>query len=92
MEPDIAIREMKRLQRRMREGVTFDETLFASLNMAIEALEKQIPKRPILESWSPALCPSCSAELSELVGDGCDKHWYNKKICDCGQKLDWSEN
>ena len=61
---------------------------------AITALEKQIPKKPVLVGlhiWSPAKCPSCGAELSESLGDGYYKHWNAKKVCDCGQKLDWNE-
>ncbi len=61
-------------------------------NTILEVLEKQIPKKPKIEPWSPALCPSCSEELSESVGDGYYKHWYNLKICDCGQRLMWEED
>jgi len=59
------------------------------IDLAIEALEKQIPKNPIIESWNPALCPSCGEELSESIGDGYYKHWQGLKICECGQKLKW---
>ena len=60
-------------------------------NTILKILEKQIPKKPKIESWSPALCPSCMEELSESIGDGYYKHWYSKKICDCGQKLKWED-
>lgn len=46
--------------------------------LAIENLEKQIPKRPVIKPWSYALCPLCGMELSE-----------NSKICECGQKISW---
>jgi len=59
------------------------------IDLAIDALEKQVVKKPIIKSWSPALCPCCGKELSELEGDGYYKHWDNLKVCDCGQKLDW---
>ncbi len=59
--------------------------------MAIQALEKQIPTKPIIEKWSPARCPSCGAELSESLGDGYYKHWEDKEVCGCGQLLDWGE-
>lgn len=58
-------------------------------DLAIEALKKQIPTRPIIKSWCPAYCPSCHAELSENKGDGYYKHYTNLKVCDCGQKLKW---
>lgn len=59
--------------------------------VAINALEKQIPKKPITKPWSPALCPTCRCELSESVGDGYYKHYSHLKVCDCGQKLNWEE-
>ena len=54
-----------------------------SLDMAIKALEKQIPNKPIFsEDKQFALCPCC--DMKGLA----DKQEY----CDnCGQKLDWSD-
>ena len=52
-------------------------------NMAIKALEKQIPKKPDFTADKEfALCPCCNG-----------KGLLNKqKYCDnCGQKLDWSD-
>jgi len=63
--------------------------LSEAFEIAIKAMEKQMPKNPIIESWCPALCPTCGEELSESVGDGFYKHYYSKNICDCGQKLKW---
>lgn len=63
--------------------------LIEALTLAIGALEKQMHKKPIMKDWSPAFCPSCGKELSELIGDGYYKHWTNRNICDCGQKLNW---
>lgn len=63
-------------------------------NIAIEALEKQLPKKVIIEDWCPSYCPSCGYELSEDLGDGFHRHPTFVKRCpnpDCGQKLDWSE-
>jgi hypothetical protein len=55
--------------------------------MAIEALEKQTPKKPIGLSVSHdgrlGNCPFCN----KLVWEQSDK----PNICDCSQKLDWSE-
>ena len=45
--------------------------------MAIKALEKQIPKKPIDLQY----CPECK----EIVFFG------NKHCIKCGQKLDWSD-
>lgn len=61
-----------------------------ALNMGIEALGMQIPKKPILEKWSAALCPGCKEELSEHMGDGYYKHWDSLDRCpECGQRLEW---
>lgn len=52
-------------------------------NIAVQALEKQIPKKPdFTEDKEFALCPCCNG-----------KGLLNKqKYCDnCGQKLDWSD-
>lgn len=69
-------------------GCVFCERKIAK-DLAINSLEKQIPTEPIISSWCPAYCPSCNAELSELIGDGYYKHYQGKRICDCGQQLKW---
>jgi len=62
-----------------------------ALDLAVELMELQIPKSPIIKSWNPAFCPNCKSELSEDLGDGYYKHYYIKEICECGQKLNWEE-
>lgn len=55
-----------------------------SIEIAIQALEKRIPKKPdFTEDKKFALCPCCNG-----------KGLLNKqKYCDnCGQKLDWSDS
>ena len=67
-----------------------DCIVIETLGMAINALEKQIPKKPIIKSlWSVAKCPCCGADLGEYVNDGYPKNWESLKFCDCGQRLDW---
>ena len=63
-----------------------------TINMAIEALEKQIPKKPndisTYEGWVVkdeegyffGTCPFCKSYVI-----------IEQKTCDCGQKLDWEE-
>lgn len=60
-------------------------------NVILEALGMQIPKKPIMERWNPARCPTCDGSLSDSLGDGYYQHWYGKEICECGQKLNWEE-
>lgn len=60
----------------------------AAMRKAIEALEKQIPKKPIyhdttyIRSLNDYLCPSCKRYVER--GHRCH---YN----DCGQAIDWSD-
>ena len=58
--------------------------LCEALDIAIEVLEKQLPKKPIEHSAKFAAfyeCPSCGS-IDE----------YGQKNCDnCGQRLDWGE-
>ena len=53
------------------------EDLNNAYDVAINALEKQIPKKPIAHQ-----CNTCGSALLPFEGSYCS---------DCGQKLDWSE-
>lgn len=66
-----------------------------SIEIAIQALEKRIPKQPInktrpddyaslaYENCNIVVCPACSGRLKlKSKGKYCDK---------CGQKLDWGD-
>lgn len=66
------------------------EKAIAHNEKAVEALEKQIPKKPIisgaLNDWY--ICPCCGDEL-------CKKYEYDNRYVNChwcGQALDWEEN
>ena len=71
------------------------------LKMAINALEKQIPKKPnktIDSSWGTKkevhTCPVCDYYLTEVHFIEPQKIESNKKItyCEtCGQAIDWSD-
>ena len=55
----------------------------------IQELEKQIPKKVVLDK-NIYLCPECGASAETDCGD--DMLDYRLNYCDnCGQKLDWSE-
>ena len=53
-----------------------------ALVMAINALEKQIPKKPIKDKYVPELdfCPECGTEVT-----------YCNYCPHCGQKINWNE-
>ena len=58
-----------------------------ALKLAIEALEKQIPKKP-RETRCALLCSSCGHKITEK---GCKK--LNRLYCKkCGQAIDWSDD
>ena len=60
-----------------------------SVKVAIQALEKQIPKK-VLAERNIYICPNCGASAETDCGD--DMLDYRLNYCDnCGQKLDWSE-
>ena len=71
------------------------------MDVAIKALEKQIPKKPnkaIDSSWGIKnefnVCPVCDYYLTEVHFIAPQKIEQNKKItyCEtCGQAIDWSE-
>lgn len=78
-----AIKELHNIRPR---GGIIPQKRVEALDVAIQALEKQIPKKPdFTEDKEFALCPCCNG-----------KGLLNKqKYCDnCGQKidLDWSDN
>lgn len=57
-----------------------------ALDIAIKAMEKKIPKKPI-DDTAFGICPCCHTEFnSELVQE------YNVKFClNCGQAIDWRD-
>ena len=63
------------------------------IDLAIDALEKQLPKKVIRDSiYSPALCPTChTSEICKDLGDGYYRYLTDIKYCpECGQLLDWN--
>ena len=69
---------------------------------AIEALEKQIPKKPkrvdknsVFDGNWKMICPCCGATLMKRItteDESRPVHYNMTKHCKCGQALDWSEN
>ena len=66
-----------------------------SIEIAIQALEKQITKNPEYEAdgyadgelvYDYAKCPICGHDFEYGIND-----WGCEYCSDCGQKLDWSE-
>lgn len=61
----------------------------AVIDIAIEAIEKQIPKKPIDDSYPWVTCPTCSGSVfTEHIRE----HIQNEETtyCEhCGQAIDW---
>lgn len=71
------------------------EDLNNAYDIAINALEKQIPKKPEYEAdgyadgelvYDYAKCPICGHDFEYVIND-----WGCEYCSDCGQKLDWSD-
>ena len=58
--------------------------------MVLDALEKQVPKRPIEDGYydEPAVCPNCGGN----VINQCDNDYQFQCCHYCGQKLDWKDH
>ena len=65
-----------------------DYRVLEALNIGIDSLEKQIPKKSYrnFEKFSGVWCYFCGKYLGK--GDFVDKPCY---CPDCGQKIDWSD-
>lgn len=58
------------------------EERFAALNVAIGAIDKQIPKKPICSDAGWGKCPICGNTMVE----------FGEKYCfNCGQAIEWSD-
>ena len=95
-----AIKELHEIRPR---GGIIPQKRAESIDMAINALEKQIPKKPVHDGcfdsegmwheWNGIngrpydLCPNCNTNLC------CEMPYDNKLKCckHCGQKLDWGD-
>ena len=67
----------------------YAESFIKACDMAVQALEKQIPKKPIkskkqvVRYVNTYCCPTCNLKFT---GTGIAKWCYH-----CGQKLDWGD-
>ena len=73
-----------------REHYDSIETVNEACRMGMKALEKQIPKKPVigkLKLPDTAFCPICD---SPVIKDE-DDNYEQAYCCYCGQALDWSD-
>lgn len=89
-----AKRELEWAKNRLMQNSHMDNNRITAFNMAISALDKQIPKKPDIEGdgygpdgnlvYDTWICPTCgiSYEIDYDDYDYCPA---------CGQAIDWSE-
>lgn len=86
MEESEAIRELHKIRPR---GGIIPQKRAEALDVAIQALEKQIPKKPktnrVDSETIYCKCPSCN--ITTVLYRNCIMNYCKE----CGQKLDWSE-
>lgn len=76
-------------------GTCSNDIIYVACHMAIEALEKQIPKKPRKQVISvyaskatEVLCPVCNKSICTWIT--LDSHSKKKPFCpNCSQALDW---
>ena len=77
----MAIKALKEIQQFREIG---------SVEECREAVEKQKPKKIIIEPYCPTECPTCGHELSTSLGDGYYKYpTFLKRCPNCGQAIQW---
>ena len=73
----------------------FTEDDYKANEMAIQALEKQIPKKPIMKQYFEDLedeylcCPTCGEILTDRIP--ADNNTFYFHCMNCGQKFYWSD-
>ena len=76
-------------------GCKFTEDDYKANEMAIQALEKQIAKKPIMKHYFEDLedeylcCPTCGEILTDRIP--ADNKTFYFHCMNCGQKFDWSD-
>lgn len=70
----------------------FSEPVTSYAKMAVAALEKQIPVKPVEVGKYGFGCPNCNEDLGIEKEDIYIYDMEPPKYCsDCGQKLDWKD-
>ena len=87
-----AIKELHKIRPR---GGIIPQKRAEALDVAIQALEKQIPKKPIMTQYLEDLedeylcCPTCGEILTDRIP--ADNKTFYFHCMNCGQKFDWSD-
>ena len=88
-----AIKELHEIRQR---GGIIPQKRAEAIDMAINALEKQIPKKPILKQYFDDMeeeylcCPTCGEILTDRIP--LDNKDFYLHCLNCGQKLNWESD
>ena len=88
MKYEEAIKHFKSLQKRYTKE--HNGRMCEKVNLALEALEKQIPKKP-LHMHKNYYCPICK-EDGWMMWDDAIPNDMDKYCGMCGQAIDWSDD
>ena len=80
---------VKHIRHYMEGGELWTDAEFIAMDMAVEALEKQIPQKAIGNHYAHMRCPSCNHRIPSGGGSSSRRrdNWCNY----CGQAIDWSK-
>lgn len=87
-----AIKELHGIRPR---GGVIPQKRAEALDVAIQALEEQIPKKPIMKKYFKDMeeeylcCPTCGEILTDRIP--ADNKTFYFHCMNCGQKFDWSD-
>ena len=76
-------------------GEIHSQVMHDAIDVAIQALEKQIPKKPIMKRYFKDMeeeylcCPTCREILTDRIP--ADNKTFYFHCMNCGQKFDWSD-
>ena len=86
---------IKELHKIRPRGGIIPQKRAEALDVAIQALEKQIAKKPIMKQYFEDLedeylcCPTCGEILTDRIP--ADNNTFYFHCMNCGQKFDWSD-
>ena len=86
---------IKELHKIIPRGGIIPQKRAEALDVAIQALEKQIAKKPIMKQYFEDLedeylcCPTCGEILTDRIP--ADNKTFYFHCMNCGQKFDWSD-
>lgn len=92
MNPNEVIERLERIRNSeyikcTEKTILYDNKAIEAINIAITAVEKQIPKKAVGTHYAYMRCPACNHRIPSGGGSSSRRrdNWCNY----CGQKIDW---